>query len=100
MELSLNRARTYLFVQGLYQISTDPRQKPPFRGTSTSAADPYATAHAERDAPPDDSQPADAGAAAVPVIAPDAAQPAPVRTEAPVRAEAPGRRIVSQAPAD
>jgi len=85
---SLKRARTYRFVEGLYQISE-----------GTSAADPYATAHAVPDAPPDDSQPAHVAAAA-PVIALDAAQPAPVRTEAPVRAEAPGRRIVAQAPAD
>src|ERR1700735_986314 len=71
------------FVSDIHASQT----KPPFRGTSTSAADPYATARAERDALPGDSQPADAAAAAAQVIAPDAARPAPVRTEAA------GRRI-------
>ena len=92
IELSLNRAHTYPFVQDLYQMFAAHQSKPPCGGTS--AADPYAPAHAVPDAPPGDSQPAHAAAAA-PVLALDEqaeAQSAPVRAEA--------QRIVSQAPAD
>ena len=56
-------------------------------------------ADAEPGAPRGESQPVHAAVEA-PVFAPDAAQPAPVRTEAPVRAEAAERRTVSQVPAE